>query len=145
MDIKKYDNAISHDINTTNAMFELWRNEDSARMEYLRECAIKINHYLESKGSSLRYNPEMNSDYVEFITNNFELGSTEQKEIIDFVDNLPPFEGSGIEIKPSNTMTSYEVFYEENIPLNLTKSDFSSEDNYRIYEQHVYAATHDFD
>lgn len=145
MDIKKYDNAISYDIAATKAMFEIWKDKDTARMTYLRACATQINSFLKSNGRTLVYNPETDSDYHEFITNHFELGSKEQDAIIKFVSTLPSFEESGVEILPSTTMTSYAVFYEEDIPFNLVRSDFSSEDNFRMYKQHVYAATHDFD
>lgn len=145
MDIKKYDNAISKDIEATQKLFDLWKNEDTARMAYLRECATKINCFLKRSGSTIVYNPETDSDCHEFITNHFVLGSKEQNEIIEFVETLPRFEESGVEIQPSTAMSSYNVFFEEDIPFNLVRSDFSSEDNFGIYKQHVYAVTHDFD
>lgn len=144
MDIKKYIDAINNDIKVTMARIEACKDEEDAFVKYLNECASKINRFLEASGSELRYNPETDSDFHEFISNKFELGSQEQEAIITFCSTLPDFE-YGVEIPSVTLLKSYKVFMEESIPYNLARKNFPSEDCYRIYTQHVYAATHDYD
>ncbi len=119
------------------------QNEDVAYNKYLNICADKINAFLKEQGSSIHYDPSKDSGYVEFITNNFEPCTKEQKAIIDFVETLPPYESS-LKITPFK-MDSYNLFFELEIPYDLTKKEFSTEENYRVYKQHVFSATHDFD
>lgn len=144
MDIKKYIDAISNDMAVTVARIEALRKQETAFIAYLNECAPKINRFLENSESCLRYNPETDSDFHEFIANEFEFGSKEQMAIIAFVRTLPKFE-CGVKVPSVGQLKSYKVFFDESIPYNLTKKDFPSEDHYRVYTKHVFDATHDFD
>lgn len=144
MDIKKYIEAISNDMALCVARLEAGRKQETAFIAYLNECAPKINRFLENSGSYLRYNPETDSDFHEFIANEFEFGSKEQMAIIAFVRTLPKFECS-VKVPSIGRWKSYEVFLDESIPDDLTRKDFPSEDYYRVYTRHVFDATHDFD
>lgn len=144
MDIKKYIDAINNDMAVTVARLEAARKQETAFIAYLNECAPKINRFLENSGSYLRYNPETDSDFHEFIANEFEFGSKEQMATIAFVRTLPKFE-CGVNVPSVGLLKSYEVFLDESIPDNLTRKDFPSEDYYRVYTKHVFDATRDFD
>lgn len=144
MDMRKYFDAVIKEIEEEKARAEVLKNEDAAYLAYLNKCALKINRFLEGSGSDVRYNPDSDSDFVEFITNAFEYDSKEQKAMIEFVRTLPKYKYE-YEIPHSSVLESYKIFLSESVPCDLTRKDFPSEDVFRMYEQHVCAATSDDD
>lgn len=143
--IQKYEEAILKEIKNKEKRASLLAKEDILYAQYNEKCAEKINNFLKSIGSKKSYDPSKNSCTEYFVVDNFEEGSEEQSKVIDFCEkNITNLE-SGIEISKSLFLSSYRVFAELNIPLNLTRKDFSSDEIFKMYKEHVYSATHDND
>lgn len=143
--IQKYEEAILEEIKNNKERASLLSKEDALYAQYNKKCAEKINNFLLGIGSKKSYDPSKNSCIEYFIVDNLEEGSEEQSKVIEFCEkNIENFE-SGIDIPKSLFLSSYKVFAKLNIPLNLTRNDFSFDETFEMYKEHVYSATHDND
>lgn len=143
--IQKYEDAVLKELKNLEDRKLLGTKEDELYCQYNKKCAEKINKFLDGIGSDKRYDSNECSCVENFIVDNFEEGSEEQGKVIAFCENnIISFE-SRIEIPKSLCLSSYKVFLDLNIPMNLTKGDFSSIEIFKIYKEHVYSATHDND
>ena len=142
--IKEYELAIAKEVATTKEHDALQAKENEYFILYNAKCAKIINKHLQEIGSEKRYDTSKYSCIEYFIVDEFEEGSKEQLELIDFCEkNIPLPECE--DISDSFPYFSYEAFMRLDMPLDLKRSDFSSDEIFKKYKEHVFSATHDFD
>lgn len=142
--IREYELAIAKEVATKKEYHTLQTMQEEYFALYNAKCAEIINKHLQEIGSEKRYDTNKYSCTEYFIVDAFEEGSKEQLELIDFCEKNVPLPECE-DISDYFPYFSYEAFMRLNMPLNLKRSDFSSEEIFKKYNEHVFSATHDFD
>lgn len=142
---QQYEQAIQQEIKNQATLAELEKKSDKEYQNYLNKCAEEINKFLEQKGSDVRFDATKDASFDFFAACKFEEGGKMQNDFFEFVDNKLPRFKQTVEIPHELYHSSLTDFVELNIPLNLKREDFSSDEHYRIYKGHVRAILSDRD
>lgn len=143
--IQKYEDAIRRELKRGKEITQLYLEEQKLYARYNQECAERINRFLESIGSKKRFVPTQSSCFEYFVVDNFSDEDEESEKVVEFCKkNIPRFK-SGIKIPKNLCLSGFKAFQELNIPLNLQRTNFSSEEMFKEYMSHVHSVMHDCD
>lgn len=142
--IKNFEKAVEKELRSKNEYYRVNKEELNLYKTYMSEITHKLNNFLETEGFKIRYNPDIHMGIEHFLSNIFKNEWEINDKIVSFIDKLPRFK-SNLKFPKQYCGLAFRVACDIELPLNLTRKDFSSCPSYEEYQNYVHEVIYDMD